>query len=65
MGFLVKKEEEERGKVVVVAAGMEKEMEERMVEELVVEKVERMAGQGTQGGWLGYCSLAVGRKEEK
>ena len=42
--FLVEKEEEEEGGVVVVI-GME-EMEERMVVEMAVEKVERMTGQG-------------------
>ena len=49
MGFLVEKEEEEGGEVVVV--GMEEEMEERMVEELV-EKWVVMAGQ--EGRHSGY-----------
>ena len=41
MGFLVEKEEEEGGEVVViVVVGIEEEMEERMVEELVVKEVE-------------------------
>ena len=43
VGFLVEKEEKGGGVVVV---GMEKEMEERMVLEMVVEKVEKVVDQG-------------------
>ena len=54
MGFLVEKEEEEDGGDGVVVVGMVEEMEEKKVEELVVEKVEmvggEMAGQGKAHG---------------
>ena len=54
VGFLVKKDKDEGGEVVVVVR-MEEEMEERKVVELVVEKmeeVERMAGK-REGKGLG------------
>ena len=50
VSFLVEKEEEEEEGVVVV--GMEEMMERRMVEELVAEMAEMVAGQGGHDGWF-------------
>ena len=44
---------------MVVVVGMEEEMEKRMVEELVVEMAEMVAGQGGHGGWL-FGAVVVG-----
>ena len=65
VGFLVEKEEEG---VVAVVVGMEEEMKERMVEELVVNMVNRVASQGGHGGrFLGCCRWLEeeGRKKMK
>ena len=65
VGFLVEKEEEEGGVVVV---GMEKEMKERMVEELVVNMAKRVASQGGHDDrFLGCCRWLEeeGRKKMK
>ena len=72
MGYLVEKEEEEEGGgggvVVVVVVGME-EMEEKKVEELVVEMEGRVVGIGRpkEGArWLfGCCRLQETKKEKK
>ena len=63
MGFLVEKEEEEGGEIVVVV-GMEEEMEERMVEELVVKEVEGVAGQ-ERLRWLVFGAAVGGLLLEK
>jgi len=47
-----------------VVVGMEEEMEGRMVVEMVVEKVERVAGQGgtMAGFWAAMLPFAVGEE---
>ena len=50
---------------MAIAVGMEEEMEARMVVEIVVEKVERVAGQGKQGGCVGCCWFAGRRKKKE
>ena len=69
MGCLVEREEEEEdGEVVII--GMEEEMEERKMVELVVEmegRVEKMAGQweGKGLGGLLFRWLLAGRRKKK
>ena len=66
MGYFGGQKEEEEGGVVVVVVGMEEEMEGKVVEELVVEKREKVAGHGKARGCFCCCgSLAVGDEEGK
>ena len=56
------------GVKVVVIVGMEEDMEEKLVEELVVKWVEMEAGQGGSTAMLGCWSFSVGlemKKEER
>ena len=74
-GLFGGKEEEEEdggdGVVMVVVVGMEEEMEEKEVEELVVEKVEMVGGEDGRDGrpWEGvmavFCSLLAAVGEER
>ena len=77
MGYLVEKEEEEEGGgggiVVVVVVGMEEEMEEKVMEKLVVEEMEKGGedGRPKEGTMtvLGCCFRGLlagneGRKEK-
>ena len=68
VGFLVKKEEDEGGEVIVVVVRMEEEMEGRMVEELVEEMVVKMEGGQPKEGTASGCAavgLLLEKKEEK